>query len=35
MRTSRLMSHILIAGTGLGAASAAHADVMLLSQAGQ
>jgi len=32
MRTSRLMSHILIAGTGLGAASAAHADVMLLSQ---
>ena len=32
MRTSRTLSHILIAGTGLGAAAAAHADVVLLSQ---
>ena len=32
MRTSRLMCHILIAGTGLGAAAAAEGSVVLLSQ---
>ena len=32
MRTSRLMSHILIVGAGLGAAAAAEGSVVLLSQ---
>jgi hypothetical protein len=32
MRTGRLVSHILIAGTGLGAAAAAEGSVVLLSQ---